>query len=347
MMARSYVWWPMIDRDIENFIRNCLSCQQSQNVIRKPTTTSWPKTDFPFQRIHKDFFQFSAKNGLIISDDHTKYCEAKIMSSTNAESVIDRLTNFFCVFGLASELVSDNGSPFQSKKFADFLKSHRIKFIPAPAYHPQSNGQAERSVRTIKQCLIKFVLYLERNATLKEKIQKFVIYHNNSPSAATGKSPSSYIFSYKPKTLLNLINFRVRDAIDSSAGVNELRNSVKDNVVFEVGQNVMYLNHFKSHVNWIPAKIVQRVSMLTYLISVYGSIRLVHERQLRCSKLEDIHHDPPNKVLLRNAGSSVLKIEIPVENKVKFKEVVDKRSVSVADGRIVQRPQRTIVKPKT
>lgn len=68
MMARSYVWWPMIDDDIEKFVGNCLSCQQRQPVSRKPTTTSWPKPTFPFQRIHIDFFEFSAKHVLLISD---------------------------------------------------------------------------------------------------------------------------------------------------------------------------------------------------------------------------------------------------------------------------------------
>lgn len=74
------------------------------------------------------------------------------MSSTNAESVLEKLINFFCVFGLPTELVSDNGPPFKSKKFMNFLQNHNVKFTPPPLYHPQSNGQAESSVRTIKQC---------------------------------------------------------------------------------------------------------------------------------------------------------------------------------------------------
>lgn len=136
MMARSYVWWPKIDQDIEDHVGKCLICQQSQPVSRKPTTTSWTTTNYAFQRIHIDFFQFSAKHVLLISDAHSKYCDAYLMSSTNAESVIEKIKKFFCVFGLATELVSDNGPPFQSKKFKDFLRSHNVKFTHSPPYHP-------------------------------------------------------------------------------------------------------------------------------------------------------------------------------------------------------------------
>lgn len=361
MMARSYVWWPMIDQDIENYVGNCLSCQQSQPVSRKPTTTSWPKTNFPFERIHIDFFEFGAKHVLLISDAHTKYCEAYEMYSTNAISVIDKMIRFFCVFGLPTELVSDNGPPFKSKKFMDFLIDHKIKHTPAPPFHPQSNGQAENAVKTIKQCFFKFVTDLEGSLTLKEKIQKFVIYHNNSPSTTTGNSPSGIIFAFKPKTLLDLINIRFKETIDQSGNMNGLNNSFKK-FEFEVGQNVMYLNHFKSHVHWIPAKVIKRVSMCTYLIEVYGNIRFVHENQLKKSNLSEIHHSPRQKIFLKDVGKSILKHKekIPVESisddetgkKVKFSIEKKRRSVSVSDAKICedvhsQRPKRTIMKPKT
>lgn len=32
--ARSYFWWPKIDRDIENYIKNCESCKMNRHKIR-------------------------------------------------------------------------------------------------------------------------------------------------------------------------------------------------------------------------------------------------------------------------------------------------------------------------
>ena len=28
-MARRYVWWPNVDKDVENIVRNCMICRQS------------------------------------------------------------------------------------------------------------------------------------------------------------------------------------------------------------------------------------------------------------------------------------------------------------------------------
>lgn len=114
--CQSYVWWSNIDKDIESYVSRCLCCQQMQPIKKEIITNSWPKTLYP-QRIHIDFFTFAAKEILILSDAHTKYCDVFIMCSTNLQKVPEKLINFFCNFGLATEIVSDNGPPFQSKGF--------------------------------------------------------------------------------------------------------------------------------------------------------------------------------------------------------------------------------------
>ncbi len=59
---------------------------------------------------------------------------------------------------------------------------------------------------------------------------------------------------------------------------------------FNVGDAVMYRNHFKNSVKWLPARVVEKVSSHTYRINVYNNIRYVHENQIRKSTLEDRHH---------------------------------------------------------
>lgn len=68
-----------------------------------------------------------------------------------------KLKEIFSVIGLPAELVSDNGSPFNSTDFNKFCVANGIKVIKSPPYHPQSNGIAERGVQTVKKGLDKFV----------------------------------------------------------------------------------------------------------------------------------------------------------------------------------------------
>ena len=68
-------------------------------------------------------------------------------------------------YGLAEEIVSDNGPQFVSAEFEMFLKKNGVQQTPIPPYHPASNGSAERPVQTGKQALNKMWLHENRNHT--------------------------------------------------------------------------------------------------------------------------------------------------------------------------------------
>ena len=58
-----------------------------------------------------------------------------------------------CRFGIPRALVSDNGKQFDNAKFRDFCVELEIKNYYSSPVHPQSNGQAEVTIRTFKAAL--------------------------------------------------------------------------------------------------------------------------------------------------------------------------------------------------
>ncbi|KHJ92362.1 hypothetical protein OESDEN_07748 [Oesophagostomum dentatum] len=85
-------------------------------------------------------------------------------------------------------IVSDNGSQFVSRKFAEFCNSNGIAHVRSPPFHPQSNGQAERFVDTFKRALQK----LKDSCTTSEALQKFLQGYRRTPCSASpgGRSPA-------------------------------------------------------------------------------------------------------------------------------------------------------------
>lgn len=71
------------------------------------------------------------------------------MSSITSSLTTDALQGLFAAYGIPEEVV-DNGLQFVSTEFTDFLKGNGIKHTRVPAYHPASNGAAERSVKILK-----------------------------------------------------------------------------------------------------------------------------------------------------------------------------------------------------
>lgn len=290
-------------------------------------------TLYPFERIHIDFAKHSGKEFLIISDAYSKYCDVKLMSCTQLFKVEEKLVEFFSIFGLPTELVSDNGPPFQSYGFDKFCENHKIKLTHSPPYHPPSNGQAERAVRTVKQCFFKFILGEENSLPIQKKIKKFIMYHNNSPSTVTGRSPSEIIFSFKPRTLLDLVNVKFKDEVDSFKS-NEIK-KIFINSKFKVDQKVMYRNHFKNYIHWIPATVLQVISKFTYLIRLNSNVRFVHEDQLKSSKLSNSIHVHKNLFPVRKEqlfeNESILKkysAEIVKKNVTFEKDKIRTKSLS-------------------
>ena len=90
---------------------------------------------------------------LIVIDAHSKWPEVIEMSTTTSQKTITELQRLFSMYGIPTQLVSDNGPQFTSEEFASFMKRNGIKHIRCAPYHPSSNGTAERFVQTFKKAV--------------------------------------------------------------------------------------------------------------------------------------------------------------------------------------------------
>ncbi|KAG8235746.1 hypothetical protein J437_LFUL016161 [Ladona fulva] len=78
---------------------------------------------------------------------------ASTHGSLSSSTTISHLRKWFATHGLLDEIVTDNGLPFRSEVFKDYLRMNAIEHHLTPAYHPSSNGLAERTVQTVKHLL--------------------------------------------------------------------------------------------------------------------------------------------------------------------------------------------------
>ena len=145
-LVRSYVWWPGLDKDIEDLAKSCLACQSHKHAPAVAPLHPWTWPTSPWNRIHIDFAgPFQGKMFLIVVDAHSKWPEVFEMSSTTVPATIAILRRLFSSYGLPQQLVSDNGPQFMSKEFCIFLKERGVKHIHCSLYHPSSNGLAKCS----------------------------------------------------------------------------------------------------------------------------------------------------------------------------------------------------------
>ena len=146
-LARSYVWWPNLDKEVEAIAKNCHACQSVKSAPSKAPLHPWVWPAKPWQRLHIDFAgPFQGKMFFVLVDAHSKWPEVIPMSSTSATKTIEVMRNLFSSYGLPMQVVSDNGPQFVSQEFADFLKQNGVKHVRSTPYHPSTNGLVERFI---------------------------------------------------------------------------------------------------------------------------------------------------------------------------------------------------------
>ena len=146
------VWWPGVSKEIEQFIKSCPVCMKNTRPHTEPLLQpALPR--HPWEKVAADLFQLKGKSYLVVVDDYSKYVEVQTLSSTTSANVVASLKAIFSRHGIPVTFVSDNGPQFASEEMRTFAREYGFHNITSSPYYPKSNGQAERTVKTVKHLL--------------------------------------------------------------------------------------------------------------------------------------------------------------------------------------------------
>ena len=98
-----------------------------------------------------DLFELKGNHYLLAVDYFSRYPKVYKLSSTKSNAILAVLKSIFAHHGIPEILRSDNGPQYASKEFFKFAKSYQFNHLTSSSRFPQSNGQVERMVHTIKK----------------------------------------------------------------------------------------------------------------------------------------------------------------------------------------------------
>lgn len=152
--ARESVWWPGLSSELASVVNNCLQCAKLRVQRAEPMLPSETPA-LPWQKLGADLFHFRGKEYLVVVDYFSRFPELALLSSTTSAAVIVQLKSFFARHGILELIVTDNGCQFISTEFKAFSESYQFCHVTSSPRYPQSNGEAERTVQTVKRLLEK------------------------------------------------------------------------------------------------------------------------------------------------------------------------------------------------
>ena len=294
-LARRFVWWPGMDQQIEETVKECPECQQSQASPPVAPLCSWQWPTRPWSRIHIDFAgPMDDLTFLVIIDAHSKWIEVFKMNSTTATATIRELRSVFARFGIPESIVSDNGPQFTSSEFTEFCRLNGIRHVRVLPYHPSSNGLAERAVQTFKKGFKKML-----NGTVQDKIARFLFSYRITPQTTTGTSPAELLMGRTLRSRLHLLKPNLSQNVENKQEQQKLSHDKRAvERTFVDGERVFARNYSKIGKKWLPGiaiSVAQRSVKvkLTNGLVIHRHFDQVHKRTINDPPAESAPESDP------------------------------------------------------
>ena len=291
-LARSYMWWPGMDKDIEHQVKACSDCQSTRKDPPPVPLHPWTWPERPWSRVHIDYAgPMEGKMFLLMMDAHSKWMEVHVTNSATSTATIKLLRRTFATLGLPEVMVSDNGTAFTSSEFAEFMKRNGIRHVRTPPYHPSSNGLVERAVQTFKGSFKR-----SRQGSINTRVSRFFFTYRMTPHSSTGISPAELMFGRKLHCQLDLLKpsrrRKARQAQDQQRKTHDKRSKLRS---FKLNEQV-YVRNYGPGPRWLPGVVVKfEESVLLEVRLRDGRIVRRHADQLRPREGEDPGSSQPGE----------------------------------------------------
>ena len=201
---RQKYFWTTMYKDIQYYVKSCLSCQQSKRLIHKNKAPLTPlPTEDVHGRWHMDFLGplKTSKEGykyiLLLVESFSRWPVAipmKTMEATEVAKVLYK--EIICCFGTPHSIVTARATNFLSKVMTELYKVFGIKRLSTSSFHPQTNACCERLNSFILQTLR---AYCDNNQSNWADILPSIMlaYRSTPATQSTQFSPYFIMFGHE------------------------------------------------------------------------------------------------------------------------------------------------------
>jgi hypothetical protein len=138
------------------------------------------------------------------------------------------IQNVFPYYGLPDHVISDCDPRITSQWFTDICSQLEITKNTSTAYHPQTDGQSERTNQTLETFLRIYCNHKQDNWAQYLPLAQFAV--NSRPSMTTKHSPFEVLMGFLPKGHQVFHQSRTGSIINRLDRINQLRQEVEINI---------------------------------------------------------------------------------------------------------------------
>ena len=209
LLRRKY-WWPTLSKDVGEYVGSCNVCQTMKPRRHRAygEAQALPMPSRPWAEITMDFITDMPPGRygnevvdsiLVVVDRYTKMvvyipttkrCTSVDLANLLVQWIVRR-------YGVPRGIVTDRGSVFTSEYWSDFAFAARVKHKLSTAFHPQTDGQTERTNQSLEQYLRCYSA--EAQEEWPEELALAEFAQNNSVHHALRMSPFEVLYGWNPE----------------------------------------------------------------------------------------------------------------------------------------------------
>ncbi|GJY87901.1 putative nucleotidyltransferase, ribonuclease H [Tanacetum coccineum] len=198
-------WWPNMKADITTYVRKCLTCakvkaehQRPSGLLVQPEIPQWK-----WDNITMDFVTKLPKSSQgydtiwVIVDRLTKSAIFVPMRETDPMEKLARmyLKEVVTRHGIPVSIICDRDPRFASNFWRSLQKALGTSLDISTAYHPQTDGQSERTIQTLEDMLRACVIDFGNGWVKHLPLVEFS--YNNSYHASIKAAPFKALYGWK------------------------------------------------------------------------------------------------------------------------------------------------------
>ncbi|KAL4010206.1 hypothetical protein IC575_030459 [Cucumis melo] len=189
-------WWLGMKQEIVEYVDRCLIFQQVKPVRQRPGGFLNPLrvSEWKWEHITMDFLfglprTSSEHDGIWVIVDR--------LTKTLARLYVDKIVS---QSGVPVSIVSDRDPRFTSKFWPSLQKAMGTGLKFSTSFHPQTDGQSERTIQTLEDILRACVLQLKGSWDTHLPLMEFA--YNNSYQSSIAMTPYEALYGRPCRTLV-------------------------------------------------------------------------------------------------------------------------------------------------
>ncbi|GJU27174.1 putative reverse transcriptase domain-containing protein [Tanacetum coccineum] len=290
-------WWPNMKADIATYVSKCLTCARVKAEHQRPS-------------------------GLLVQPAIPEWKE---------NNPLDKLARLYLKrivarYGIPVSIICDHDGRFTSNFWRSFQKALGIDISMSTAYHPETDGQSERTIQTLKDMLRAYVIDFGKGWVKHLPLAEFS--YNNSYHASIKAAPYEALYGRKcrspvcwaefeeaqltdPELIqettekIVLIKQRIQAAQDRQKSYADLNNTPRTLIPLRPNLGVLQNPRYVG-----PFKVLAKVRKVAYRLELPQELSRVHHT-FHVSNLKKCYADEPLVMSLEG---------IHVDDKLQFME---------------------------